>query len=79
MVLRLSLNVFCRVLDAGDADAESAVAFLPLGLLYFSPAGTVENSPPFQRWKTKFGKPQSPGRAKEVRRSNGVIPKRPLV
>ena len=30
MVLGLALNVFRRVLDAGDADAESAVAFLPL-------------------------------------------------
>jgi hypothetical protein len=30
MVLGLTLNVFRRVLNAGDADAESAVAFLPL-------------------------------------------------
>ena len=29
MMLRLPLNVCCRILDAGDADAELAVAFLP--------------------------------------------------
>ena len=32
----------------------------------FRPAGTPENSPPFQRWETMFGKAESPGGAKDV-------------
>ena len=45
----------------------------------FSPAGTFENSPPFQRWESMFGEAQSPGGAKEGHALDFVVPQNPVV
>ena len=50
-----------------------AIRFRPPGCRLESPAGTIENSPPFQRWVPMFQQTRSPAGAEEIIQDAGHI------